>query len=128
MVDLPWQDSNAPGVDDVPETVDDIDPVVTCEFQDGTLVVGEEEVVIDRPSRSKFSDKRIPMTDVEGVTYAKRLVISYIQIEQRGFDNDGASRLSTPVDENTLHLGRGKRECAKRARDAIHSRLGVSDR
>jgi hypothetical protein len=128
MVDLPWRSNSETGVDDVPETVADIEAAVTCEFQDGTLVVSESEVVIDRPSRSKFSDKRIPMTDVEGVTYAKRLVISYIQIEQRGFDNDGASRFSTPVDENTLHLGRGKRACAKRARDAVHSRLGVSDR
>jgi len=127
MVDLPWRESSETGESDVPGTADDDDPTVTCEFQDGTLVVREAEIVINRPSRSKFSDKRIPTTDVEGVTYAKRLVISYIQIEQRGFDHDGASRFSTPVDENTLHLGRGKRACAKRARDAILSRLGVSD-
>lgn len=127
MVDLPWRKNSTTGESDVPETADDVDTVVTCEFQDGTLVVGEEVVVIDRRSRSKFSSKRIPMTDVRDVAYAKRLVISYIQIEQRGFDHDGASRFSTPVDENTLHLGRGKRSCARRARDAIYSRLGVSD-
>ena len=94
-----------------------------CQFQDGTLRVYDDVINIDRSSRSKFEDKKIPLSEVRGVTYSKRLVISYIQIDQVGAETDTASRLSTPVDENTLHLGRGKRSCAKRARDAIRARL-----
>ena len=124
MVDLPWRgEGDEEASDPTPGPVDDVDPVVTCEFQDGTLNVYDDEVVIERTSRSKFAEKTIPLIEVTGVTYAERLVISYIQIEQAGFENDTASRLSTPVDENTLHLGRGKRSCAKQARDAIHARL-----
>ncbi len=99
------------------------DPIVTCEFQDGTLRVYEDSVHIDRSSRSKFADKEIPMARIAGVTYSKRLVISYIQIQQSGVDTDGEGLLSTPVDENTLHFGRGKRACAKRAAGAIRSRI-----
>lgn len=127
MVDLPWRGDESTGGGADSETAYDVDLVVRCEFQDGTLVVGEEAIIIERPSRSKFADKRIPIAEVRDVRYAKRLVISYIQIEQYGFENDGASRFSTPVDENTLHLGRGKRSCAKRARDAIRSRLTESE-
>lgn len=99
------------------------EPVVSCQFQDGTLLVHRDAVTIERARRSKFDDKRIDLRDVEGVTYRKRLVISYLQIDQRGFESDDASFLSTPVDENTVHFGRGKRDCAKRARDEILSRL-----
>lgn len=99
------------------------EPVVSCQFQDGTLLVHRNAVTIERARRSKFDDKRIDLRDVEGVTYQKRLVISYLQINQRGFETDEASLLSTPVDENTLHFGRGKRDCAKRARHEILSRL-----
>lgn len=99
------------------------EPVVACTFQDGTLRVYRDRVVIERARRSKFDDRRIDLRDVEDVTYRKRLVISYIQIEQRGVETDDASLLSTPVDENTLHFGRGKRDCAKRARDEILSRI-----
>lgn len=99
------------------------EPVVSCQFQDGTLLVNRDAVTIERARRSKFNDKRIDLRDVEGVTYRKRLVISYLQIDQRGFETDDASLLSTPVDENTLHFGRGKRDCAKRARDEILSRM-----
>lgn len=97
----------------------DAEPLVSCEFQDGTLHVFEEQIRIERPGRSKFSGKEIGVGDVRGVTYEGRLVISYIQIGQVGVENDEGSLLSTPVDENTLHFGRGKRDCAKRARDAI---------
>lgn len=103
----------------------DAEPVVTCTFQDGTLHVSRDTVSIERANRSRFDDKRIDLRDVEDVTYRKRLVISYIQIEQRGFVTDDASLLSTPVDENTLHFGRGQRECAQRARDEILSRISV---
>lgn len=97
----------------------DQDPLVTCTFQDGTLSVFEDWVQIERPGRSKFDDKAIELADVQAVTYEKRLVISYLQLDQRGFDTEDGSLLSTPVDENTLHFGRGKRDCAKRAREAI---------
>lgn len=124
MVDLPWQrDSQRHGDIDT-EDIAEGDPIVTCEFQDGTLIVYEGEISIERPSRSKFDDKRIPIPQVRTVTYAQRFVISYIQIEQDGFDHSSASRLSTPVDENTLHFGRGKRSCAKRARDLIFDQMG----
>lgn len=119
MVRFPWStdrdsDGGAPAVDRI-----EGDTVVSCEFQDGTLVVSEEEIYIERRSRSKFTHKRIPLGQIRDVTYAERLFISYIQIEQDGFDHSEASLLSTPVDENTLHFGRGKRECARRATDAI---------
>jgi len=123
MVDLPWRGGSDEGDESAPAVVDDADPIVICEFQDGTLHVFDDKIVIERTSRSKFPDKAIPLTEVRGVTYTKRLVISYIQIEQAGVENDTGSRLSTPVDENTLHFGRGKRSCAERARDTIQEQL-----
>ena len=123
MVDLPWRGEEADEAGSVPDDGAGGEPIVTCQFQDGTLRVYNDVIDIDRSSRSKFEDKEIPLSEVRGVTYSKRLVISYIQIDQVGAETDTASRLSTPVDENTLHLGRGKRSCAKRARDAIRARL-----
>lgn len=99
------------------------EPIVSCQFQDGELLVYRDSVTIERAKPSKFDDKRIALHDVVEVIYRKRLVISFIQIEQRGFETDDASLLSTPVDENTLHFGRGKRDCAQRARDEILSRI-----
>lgn len=108
---------------DEPETPPpDREPIVTCRFQDGTLSVYDDEIYIERPGSSKFSDKRIEPSAVRDVTYEKRLIISYIQIVQTGFENGEEGLISTPVDENTLHFGRGKRDCAKRARDAIRDR------
>lgn len=101
------------------------DPIVTCTFQDGTLSVYDDVVHIDRPRRSDFSEKWIALNQIQGVTYADRFVIHYIQLHQRGFENDEASLLSTPVDENTLHFGGGKKDCARRARDAILERAPV---
>lgn len=123
MVDIPWRsgEESEKSESSVDSEVD-IDPLVRCRFQDGTLVVGEDLIYIERPSRSKFDDKLIEIEQVEGVTYAGRLIIGYIQIGQVGFENSDASFLTTPVDENTLHFGRGKRDCAKRARDAILDR------
>lgn len=125
MVDLPIGDSDSDDGDRPAGDTFDDDPLVTCECQDGTLRVFDEEVHIERASRSKFSDKQIPIADITEVPYEKRLVISYLQIEQPGVDTDEASRLSTPVDENTLHFGRGKRDCAKRARDTIYERMAA---
>lgn len=107
-----------------PDIAAGTDPIVTCEFQDGTIYVHERGVRIDRSSRSKFADREVPMAEIEGVTYSKRLVISYLQIRQVGVDADDESLLSTPVDGNTLHFGRGKRGCAKRAAEEIRDRMG----
>lgn len=123
MVRVPWVtdrgDNGSPG----PAPERDDDAVVTCEFQDGTIVVFEDELSIQRTSRSRFSSKRIPLDEVRDVTFAKRLVISYVQIEQAGVDHSEERLLSSPVDENTLHFGRGKRECARRATEAILERI-----
>ena len=100
----------------------DEEPVVSCQFQDGKLSVYDDVLHIERASGSKFSDKWIAMNQVRGVTYTERLLIHYIQIAQTDFVNDEEGFLSTPVDENTLHLGHGKRDCARRARDAILER------
>jgi len=112
-----------PGLSDESDATDDAgsgeDSLVSCAFQDGTLHVSDERVRIERPGRSKFATKEIPVSDIRGVAYEKRLVISYLQVEQGGVENDEGGLLSTPVDENTLHFGRGKRDCAKRARNAI---------
>ncbi len=125
MVDLPGRDDTPDDGDRPASHTVDGDALVTCEFQDGTVRVFEDEVEIQRSSRSKFSDKRIPIAEITEVTYAKRLVISYLQIEQPGVQPDDASLLSTPVDENTVHFGRGKRDCAKRARDGIYERMAT---
>ncbi|PSQ37212.1 hypothetical protein BRD11_00340 [Halobacteriales archaeon SW_12_69_24] len=75
---------------------------LTCTFQDGRLHVGDAELRIERPGRSRFDDKRIDFGSVRAVTYEKRLVI-----------------------KNTLHFGRGKRDCARQARDAIRDAADV---
>jgi hypothetical protein len=123
MVRVPWATDREDGREPDATVENEGDQVVACEFQDGTLVVFEDELHIERTPRSKFSDKRIPTDQVRDVTYAKRLVISYIQIEQVGFDTSEESLFTSPVDENTLHFGRGKRECARRASEAILERI-----
>jgi hypothetical protein len=120
MVDLPGR--TEPSEDEAPI---DGDVAVTCAFQDGSLYVGESSLYIDRSARSQFDDKQIDFAGVRDVTYERRLVISYLQIEQDGVEPADGSLLSTPVDENTLHFGRGKRDCARRARDAIRDGAGV---
>ena len=120
MVDL--QGRTEPSDDEVPI---DGDVTVTCAFQDGSLYVGESALYIDRAARSRFDDKRIDFAGIREVTYEQRLVISYLQIEQDDVEAADGSLLSTPVDENTLHFGRGKRDCARRARDAIRDGAGV---
>ncbi len=132
MVKLPWRSDDGPSVDDAVDedadwsSVDEPDDeaaVVSCEFQDGVLRVYDDRVAIDRTGASSFEDKTIPVEEILDVAYAGRLVIGYLQIEQIRVPPDSASRFSTPVDENTLHFGRGKRDCARRARDAILERL-----
>lgn len=127
---LPWRnrgsdedepESATEGDDETPHDFD-IEPVISCRFQDGKLFVFEDQLFIERPGRSKFPEKWIALDKVQDVTYAKRLVISYIQIEQREFDTSEQGLISSPVDENTLHFGFGKRDCARKARDAILER------
>jgi len=124
MVNFPWR--NDPAEDEQEGTPADEEssgePLLTCTFQDGSLEVHEDRIVIERARRSKFDDKEIAMDQVRGITYSKRLVISYLQIDQVDVENSRGSLLSTPVDENTLHFGRGKRNCAKRARDEVQAR------
>ncbi|MES3517667.1 MAG: hypothetical protein PPP58_08395 [Natronomonas sp.] len=118
MVDFPWDSA-----DTETGTTAGEDAIVVCAFQDGTLRVYENRIQIERAAASTFTDKEISMERIESVTYSKRLVISYLQIEERGFENDTGGVLSTPVDENTLHFGRGKRSCAKRAEEAIQDAI-----
>lgn len=118
-------DERTEGVGEDPFADYDEKPVVSCQFQDGRLTVYPEVVHVERAPGSKFSDKWIAMNQVRGVSYVERLVIHYIQIEQVDFEADEPSFLSTPVDENTLHFGHGKRDCARQARDAILERASA---
>jgi len=121
MVRRPWRQF---GDDDPPESSDPLedpgeDPLVECAFQDGTLFVYEDHVFVERAGPSKFEDKSIPRDEIADVRYSGGIVIGYIQIEQVGFENDSGGFISSPVDENTLHFGRGARDCAKRAREEL---------
>jgi hypothetical protein len=123
MVDLP-----GPFGDEEPETATSpvaVEPLVTSTFQDGTLYVLPDAVYIERGTRSRFDDLEIPIEDLEDVTYQKRLIISYIQLVERGVEPATGSRFSTPVDARTLHFGRGKLDCAERARDEIYSLMAA---
>lgn len=116
MVRLPWRTDRED--DDSPGGLD-IEPLLTCEFQDGTLYVYDDHVFIDRAGPSKFDDKAIPRDEIVDVVYAKGFAIGYLQFKQDGFENDDGGFLTSPVDENTLHFGRGNRTCAERARDEL---------
>jgi len=122
MVKLPWGSRG----DDAPGPNEHAAAVVACEFQDGTLAVYEDELVIERVPRSRFSDKTIPLDAVTGVEYDGGITVGYLQIQQRGVEADGAGMFSDPVDENTLHFTRGDRACAERARDAIREAVGLA--
>lgn len=121
MVDLPWGGSDADDSDEA-EPDEHADAVVVCEFQDGTLAVYEDEVVIDRVPRSKFVGKTIPIDEITGVTYESGITVGYIQIEQAAVGLDSGGMFSDPIDENTLHFQRSGRDCATEARDAILER------
>ena len=121
MVDLPGRNGGSDGATDTT----DKESLVSCTFQDGTLYVYDEWLRIERPGRSKFSDRDVELADVRGVTYEKRLVISYLQVDEAGVENEEGGLFSTPVDENTFHFGRGMRGCARRASDAIRDGAGL---
>lgn len=99
------------------------DPIVSCTLQGGTLSVFEERIVLDRSSSSIHEDKVIPMASVEDVEYSGGITTGHVQIFQEGVEPGSAGFLSHPVDENTLYFPRGKRSCARRARDAILERV-----
>ncbi|SNR37621.1 hypothetical protein [Halorubrum vacuolatum] len=101
--------------------------LVTCECQDGTVHVYPDGVFIERAPKSQFTDRWIPLSEITGVTYSKRLVISYLQIEQDGITADSESLFSTPVDTNTVHFGFGKRGCIERVEETIRRRLAAVD-
>jgi len=42
-------------------------------------------------------------------------------VEQTGVEVDAGGLLSDPINENTVHFGRGNRECVREARDEIQS-------
>lgn len=117
MVRLPWRSD-----DEADDLEAESDSLVECSFQDGSLFVYDDRVRITRPGRSKFDDKTIDMGRITGVRYEKGLTIGYLQIQETGVEPDSAGLLSDPVDENTVHFGRGNRECARDARDAISTR------
>ena len=117
MVRLPWRSADDdPGE---PRGGIDAEPVLVCEFQDGTLFVYDDHVFIERAGPSKFDDKVIPRDELVDVTYEKGFAIGYLQLAQAGFENDDGGFLTSPVDENTLHFGRRDRSCAERARDEL---------
>jgi len=120
VVDLPWRDTD----DDEAEPSEHADAVVACEFQDGTMAVYEDEVVVDRPRRSKFVDTTIPAAEITGVDYSEGITVGYLQVEQAGVKVDRGGMFSDPINRNTVHFGRGQRECAREARDAILERAG----
>ena len=121
VVELPGRTN---GSEDEVDTAE-AESVVSCTFQDGMLYVYDGWLHIERPGRSKFSGKEIELSDVRGVTYEKRLIISYLQVDEVGVENDEGGLFSAPVDENTLHFGRGMRGCAEQARDAIRDGAGL---
>jgi hypothetical protein len=126
MIDLPWggdrgDDAGDTSIDAGGEA-DHAEAVVVCEFQDGTLAVYEDRVVVERPARSRFDDRTIPFDEISGVDFAGGITIGYIQLELVGVTPDTGGLLSDPVNERTLHFGWGDKECAKRARDAIVER------
>lgn len=121
MVNLPWGRRDSGDDDEAATAPDDdhSDALVVCTFQDGTLIVYADRVEIERVDRSQFDDKTIPADEIRGVDLAKGLTIGYLQIEQTDVPVDSGGLLSDPVNENTLHFGRGGRDCAATARTEI---------
>jgi len=126
MVDLPLLGGSEDSSNEDPRSGIDVDPLVSCRCQDGTLFVYEDHVHINRTSFSKFADKSIGMEEIGDAEYSGGIVIGYIQIQQTGVEPHEGGRFSSPVDENTLHFGWRQRDCAQDARDAILERAGAT--
>lgn len=118
MINLPWSRKGETHPSEDSQT-DHEDAMVVCEFQDGTLAVYADRVVIERVSRSNFEDRTIPTTEITGVDFDSGITIGYIQIEQVNVPVDSGGLLSDPVNPNTVHFDRSGRKCARKARDAI---------
>ena len=122
MVDWPW--SRTPVSDERDGASGPADALVTCRFQDGTIAVHEDRVVIERTRRSRFEDTDFQFETVVGVDYDEGITVGYLQLRIEGTDPDSGGLLSDPVNERTVHFGRGNRDCAREARDAILERAG----
>lgn len=109
---------------DGPGETEGEEPIVSCTLQGGTLSVYEDRVVIDRSDASIHEDKTIPLDAVWDVEYSGGFMTGHVQIKQDDVEPASGGLLSHPVDENTLYFPRGKRSCARRARDAILERAG----
>ena len=123
MVDLPWGGDGESEPEDADPDFEHRDAVVVCEFQDGTLAVYEDRVVIERVDRSRFDDRTIPVTEIRGIDYAEGITIGYFQLELSGIEPDAGGLFSDPVNENTLHFGRRDRACASTAREELLARI-----
>jgi hypothetical protein len=130
MIDFPWgrrRDGTDEGRDRsesagrTPDG-DHEDAVVVCRFQDGTIAVYDDRVVIERVSRSRFDDRTFSYDEISGVDHDVGITIGYLQLELVGIEPDTGGLLSDPVNERTVHFGRGARDCAAAARDAILKR------
>ena len=128
MVQWPWRrgpDEAGDDASDDDEQVDThADALVTCRFQDGTIAVHEDRVVIERTRRSRFEDTDFQFETVVDVDYDEGITVGYLQLRIEGIDPDSGGLLSDPVNERTVHFGRGNRDCARAARDAILERAG----
>lgn len=129
---LPWSSSSKsgdsePGPEPTFAGAPNAEPLVACGFQDGQLFVYEDGLYIDRPSRSNFEGKWILMSQVTAVTVDNKLTVHYLHIRQQDVPNNEGGLFSTPVGENTVHLGRGKRDCADRAKALILERANEFD-
>ncbi|PSP57932.1 hypothetical protein BRC72_08280 [Halobacteriales archaeon QH_7_66_36] len=128
MVQWPWRRGSDEAGDDAPDDDEQVDThadaLVTCRFQDGTIAVHEDRVVIERTRRSRFEDTDFQFETVVDVDYDEGITVGYLQLRIEGIDPDSGGLLSDPVNERTVHFGRGNRDCARAARDAILERAG----
>lgn len=128
MVQWPWRRGPDEAGDDAPDDDEQVDThadaLVTCRFQDGTIAVHEDRVVIERTRRSRFEDTDFQFETVVDVDYDEGITVGYLQLRIEGIDPDSGGLLSDPVNERTVHFGRGNRDCARAARDAILERAG----
>lgn len=107
---------------DASDAGQDVDAIVSCSFQGGTISVFEDHIDIDRSSASMFDDKTLAFAEVEGVEYERGLMTGHLQVLEAGVEPASGGLLSHPVDENTLYVPRSNRDCARRVRDAIIER------
>lgn len=119
MVDLPWIGDSESETENADPESEHADAAVVCAFQDGTLAVYDDRVIIERVSRSQFEDKTIPAAAIHGIDYDEGITIGYLQLELSGVEPDTGGLLSDPINENTLHFGRGDRGCARKAREIL---------